>query len=155
MKDRTPPLDSTLLQTLAENIKPQPLAADRKQAMRERLLQRIQTEAPPGTQTIRADSMHWQPLNDHVDVKLLHRDVERNEQMTLLRCQPGAVLPSHLHHQDELCVVLEGDIKIGAHRICKGDVHIALAGHQHDEIISESGALLLLRSEISQQAAAY
>ena len=143
-------IDPASLDALNAAVKPQPLSAERKQSMRERLLTRIAAEAPPGTRTIRAEQARWHPVTDRIDIKILHRDPERNEQIALLRCKPGAFLPSHPHSMDEECYVLEGEIRIGQHVIRQGDLHIASAGCQHSDLISEQGALLLLRSEIHE-----
>ena len=143
-------IDPASLDALSQAVKPQPLSDERKQAMRARLLSRVATEAPPGTRTVRADKGRWYPVTEHIDIKILHLDPERNEQIALLRCRPGAVIASHPHTKDEESYVLEGEIRIGQHVIRQGDLHIASAGCQHADLIAEQGALLLLRSEIYQ-----
>ena len=143
-------IDPASLEALSAAVKPQPLSAERKQSMRARLLTRVAAEAPPGTRTIRAEQARWHPITKHIDIKILHRDPARNEQIALLRCRPGALLPSHSHTMDEECFVLEGEIRIGQHIIRQGDLHIASAGCRHADLVSEQGALLLLRSEIHE-----
>ena len=146
----TKAIDPVSLEALNAAVKSQPLSAVQRQSMRERLLNRIITDAPPGTRTIRAEQARWHAVTDRIDIKILHRDSERNEQIALLRCKPGALLPSHPHTVNEECYVLEGEIRIGQHSIRQGDLHIASAGCRHDDLISEQGALLLLRSEIHE-----
>ncbi|MCB1714137.1 MAG: cupin domain-containing protein [Candidatus Competibacteraceae bacterium] len=141
-------IDPASAEAISAAVEPYPLSAERKQAMRERLLSRIATEAPPGTRTVRSEQLTWHPVSERIEIKILHRDPARNEQTALLRCQAGAVLSSHSHTKQEECLVLEGEIRIGQHIIRQGDLHIAEPGCQHPELVSEQGALLLLRSEI-------
>lgn len=143
-------LDAATQAALAKALKPAPLSPDRQQAIYARLMQRLHapTESPSGTRTIRSNQLSWNKIDERIEVKILYRNPERNEQLALIRCYAGARLPAHPHHQDEECLVLEGSIRIGQHIINQGDLHIAQAGSAHDVIIAEHGAVLLLRSEI-------
>jgi mannose-6-phosphate isomerase-like protein (cupin superfamily) len=50
----------------------------------------------------------WQPVAEGIDCKQLW-----NDRTMILRCAPGAVLPSHIHDDDEHLLILAGDLIIG------------------------------------------
>ena len=145
-------LDDSSLSALAEAVKPQPLAADRKTAIRERLFDRIQPSAPQNTRTLRAQEMQWLKVLPKVEMKILNQDQQNKYQTALWRLQPGAVVPSHPHDIEEECWVIEGEIKIGDHLVRQGDMHIALAGSHHAAMTTDVGALLLVRGQIGELA---
>jgi len=64
-----------------------------------------------------------------------------------VRMQPDASLESHVHHQTEECLILEGEIFIGMHRLGAGDMHVAAAGTSHAAIKSPRGALMIVRAQ--------
>lgn len=67
----------------------------------------------------------------------------------LVRMMPGGGVDAHSHEREEECFVIEGEIEIGDHCLRHGDMHIAPAGTAHRRILSRTGALLLVRGEIS------
>lgn len=144
----TPGSDPEILMALSQAIKPYPLSDDRKDALRARLLSRLNPPPPPGTHTFRASDMEWRVIFPLIEAKILYRDCERNHQTALWRLQPGAVFPRHGHTVEEECWVLEGEIQIGEHWVRKGDMHISPVGKIHPQIRSAGGALLLIRGEI-------
>jgi quercetin dioxygenase-like cupin family protein len=83
-----------------------------------------------------------------IEVRVVRKDAERNNQTVLIRMLPGAEIVSHAHSQEEECLVMEGAVEIGAHRLYEGDMHVASAGVKHPRIVSPLGALLMIRSEI-------
>jgi anti-sigma factor ChrR (cupin superfamily) len=141
-------LGNTLLARMAADLKPAALSASEKDAMHERILRKIQQEAPEGTFTIRAADMQWMSAGPGVEVKVLRKDVERNDQTVLIRMQPGSVVVGHRHTQEEECLILEGEIFIGDYRLCAGDMHVARPGVVHAPITAPHGALLMIRSEM-------
>ena len=66
----------------------------------------------------------------------------------LMRLEAGAVIPPHDHPQTEECVVLEGEVRIGEESVHPGDYHVVRAGHAHELLRSDSGALLFLRGAV-------
>lgn len=148
-------LDHESLGLLAQDIKPQPLSAERKSAMRARLFERIRnvdSPAPPGTETIRAEAMEWRALTPLIDIKVLYRDPREKTETILLRVRPGGTIPRHHHRITEECWVLEGEAEVDGHILGQGDMHIAHKGYQHPALSSRTGALLLVRCEIREQA---
>ena len=64
-----------------------------------------------------------------------------------IRMQPGSTLDAHFHTQTEECLIVEGEIFIGAHRLCALDMHVAAGGTAHAPITSPRGALILVRAQ--------
>ena len=112
--------------------------------IRERVLKRVR--ASQGLTTIQADEGMWESFSPKVRIKVLHRDVDT--QSYLLKLEPGAVVLPHVHGQDEECMVLEGEVRIGNLVVKAGAYHLAPRGVPHEPISSETGALLFLRGSI-------
>ena len=112
--------------------------------IRERVLKRVRTSK--GLTTIQADEGVWESFSPKVKIKVLNRGVDT--QSYLLRLEPGAVVLPHVHGQDEECMVLEGEVRIGDLVVKAGAYHLAPRGVSHEPISSENGALLFLRGSI-------
>jgi anti-sigma factor ChrR (cupin superfamily) len=141
-------LDDPLVAQIAAGLVQSELPASTADAMHERILGRIQQEPPEGTFTIRAGDMRWINVGPGVEVKVLRKDVERNDQTVLIRMQPGSVVVGHRHTQEEECLILEGEVFIGNYRLSAGDMHVAHPGVVHAPIRAPHGALLMIRSEM-------
>lgn len=146
------PDDDTILSALAAEIRPAELASAQRDALRRRVLERARGQAPEGTRTLRADDGEWQPLDDKIRIRVLHRDLAANRQTLLMRVAAGGRMPGHRHSQVEEFLVLEGECHIGTHRLCAGDMHVADAGSWHDEITTATGVLVLVHGEIRTSA---
>ena len=121
-----------------------PLSSIDIATIRERLHRRIR--ASTAITTVQAEDGDWQPFSPKVTIKILRRDV--HTQSYLLKLEPGAVLLPHVHGQDEECMVLEGEVRIGDLVVRQGAYHLAPKGIAHEPIRSEAGALLFLRGAI-------
>lgn len=128
------------------------LGKTEKEALKRRVMARISKDigapAPVGTYTVRASESAWQQVSDLVAIRVVRTDAARNNQTVLIRMLPGASIVPHPHHQEEECLVIEGGVEIGDHRLFEGDMHVAGAGVTHPRIVSPMGALLMIRSEI-------
>ena len=119
-------------------------APERAAAMRARVLARVRAAALPEPHlTLRADEGRWRALGSGIDMKILRR--EPDSISYLLRLAAGARVPAHDHDADEECLVLEGDVWLGATHAFAGDYHLARRGIPHGELRSEGGCLLFLR----------
>jgi quercetin dioxygenase-like cupin family protein len=99
--------------------------------------------------TVPAADDRWQPFLPGVEIKVLHE--HEGVMSYLLRLAPGAMLPPHRHPLDEECVVLEGEVSIGAElAVGAGGFHLARAGTLHAPIASACGALLYLRGAVPE-----
>jgi anti-sigma factor ChrR (cupin superfamily) len=124
-----------------------------KEALKRRVMARLSLSekaapAPEGTYTVRASESPWQTVSDLVQIRVVRTDRARNNQTVLIRMMPGASIVPHPHTQEEECLVIEGAVEIGEHRLYEGDMHVASAGVKHPRITSPLGALLMIRSEI-------
>lgn len=134
-------------------------------AMKQRVMDAVRKEGTAGGDsyvTVRSDTDNyvtvpsyagvWMDFLPRVQVKVLHSDGRYHS--ILLRMEPGASLPAHFHEDDEECVVLEGEARLGDIRVKAGDYHLAQSGSRHGEVRSETGAILFLRTtkEFSRRA---
>ena len=115
-------------------------------SLRERVLRDAMDGAPPaGTQTFRAAQRAWHEIAPGVDIKLLRPD-GGGCMTALVRMAAGSTYVAHEHPLDESCLVLSGEIHIGSHRLCAGDLHVASAGSTHAVTFAPHGALLFVRT---------
>lgn len=141
-------LPADLLAILLEAVPPATPDAERAARMRKRIQEGacIQLAAQADYHTVPADGGAWIRIDPRLEMKILYKDARATS--FLLRLQPGARLPSHVHTADEECLVLEGELRLGEGVTLKaGDYHFAPRGLPHGAAESASGALLFLRSE--------
>lgn len=141
-------LDGGVAEALAAAVRPAELSARQRASMLDKIAARIDTVQPANTETVRGEAVEWLSAWPNVWVKLLRQDASTNLQMVLFRIKPGGVVPAHAHTKEEECLVLEGEIHIGEHRVGQGDLHIAKPGAEHGNITTRTGAMVLVRSEI-------
>lgn len=143
--------DPALLAQLVQAVAPAPLAADAQTRIKRHLLRRIAGEQMPLHKTVLPGEAGWEPLGPGLTMKRLHES--GGILSYLVRLAPGAVLAAHRHPVDEECVVLEGEMLIGEHRVGAGGFHLGRAGLLHDRICSgEAGALVFLRGAVPEPA---
>jgi quercetin dioxygenase-like cupin family protein len=131
--------------TLAEALQPIDLDPARAAPIRQRLLDRARAsrEADPSCIHVRIDDGEWRTLLKGVRIKSLSSGP--GGKALLVELDPGASLPGHAHREHEECVVLRGELKLGALTVRQGDYHVAPAGSRHGRIESANGALIYLR----------
>jgi hypothetical protein len=142
------PAASWFFTILAMGLKSRSPTPARSAHLRGNLLARLRERGPAGTRTVRAVAGEWQAFAPGVTIKLLRRNASTDSMTAFIRMQPGAALAGHAHTQSEECLILEGEIFIGMHRLCVGDQHIAAIGTLHAPIASPRGALLLVRAQL-------
>lgn len=109
-----------------------------------RVLSAIGAQGDPQHRTVRAAEGRWLEVGPGIARKLLWTDASTESWM--LRLAPGAVVRGHLHPADEECVVLEGSLRIGSDLVLgQGDYHVAASGSVHEDVTTETGALLYIR----------
>jgi anti-sigma factor ChrR (cupin superfamily) len=128
----------------ADDPTPVPLPPREELARKRQLLLRIAADSTALHLTHQPGDDGWQPLDTGVQLKVLH-EADDGALSYLLRLAPGAALPPHRHPVDEECVVLEGEVQIGALRVAAGGYHLGRKGVLHDALRSDHGALLFLR----------
>ena len=150
MKPRTPAeiFAPQMLETLAAAIAPTELSQADRTNLHDRIMARVAAAPPARTYTVRIAEGAWAPAGPGVEIKVLRMDRRQNSQTVMIRMQPGSQIVPHRHNLEEECLVLEGEILIGEHRVGPGDMHIAEPGARHPPIFAPRGALLCIRSEI-------
>ena len=148
MNDRKSILDDDLLQNVVDDYQSTALDPEHSEALFARVKAR-NAGVPIGTRTIRSDEGEWHKVTDKISIKVLYQDLVSKMQTALWRVEPGAEMPAH-HHSggDEECLVLDGEVTFGEHRLTKGDFHLGISGSDHGHARSNTGALLLIRAPI-------
>jgi quercetin dioxygenase-like cupin family protein len=144
-----PVLDTTTLETLALGVTPIEPSSSVKSALRERILARAasQVSTSPKTHlTVPLSDEDWHDVAPLIKIKTLFESEDGKG--VLFRFEPGARLPAHEHDTDEECVVLEGELRIGAATVRAGDFHLARKGIPHGPLTSPTGALFYIRTGI-------
>ncbi len=104
--------------------------------------------APSLNQLVRSGDVNWQPLAEPgvsgVYVKVLRFDSSAGRAPTiLLKFDPGATYPAHVHPGGEEIFVMEGDIRLGKDRLHAGDYLYTAPGNIH-AVRSETGCVVLV-----------
>jgi anti-sigma factor ChrR (cupin superfamily) len=140
------PQEAWLFGRLAGALKIRYSPSTGEKLLRRSMLTRVLAAIPPpDTHTVRAASGSWNQLVPGITVKVLRIDHDAGNMTAFIRMEPGSTFGAHLHSQSEECLVLEGEISIGAHRLLAGDMHVADAGTAHAIVTSPRGALMLVR----------
>jgi quercetin dioxygenase-like cupin family protein len=143
----------TLHESIAAGLRPAELGTQQRDRLRRRVLEQAREQSPEGTRTLRADEGPWIEIAPFVEVRELRRDEASGTHTSLMRMRPGGVVPAHRHAREEEFIVLEGECRIGTHKLVAGDVHIAAAGSWHEPVTTRRGVLVLLRGEYPHPSA--
>ena len=147
-------LDDGTLGLIGSGQKPLDVAESRLMKLREQVMGRIDAEElaeHSGLITVRSYDGPWEKIAPLIEKKVLQFDENKGTESYLLRVEAGAEAPSHRHGQDELCIMLEGEIQYGDFTLRAGDYHFAPKGSVHGSAHSVQGALLFIHSGIDSQ----
>jgi quercetin dioxygenase-like cupin family protein len=84
-----------------------------------------------------------------ISLRMLHINRPARKFTALMKLEPGARYPSHHHDGEEECLVLEGSLMVGDHRMEAGDYQFCEADSDHVNQWSETGALLYITAPLS------
>jgi len=123
--------------------------------LKEKIMARIAAPAPqkgfgaeeklPGIFVIKKAAGKWKKTPwPGVSYKTLFVDPKTDYATTLLKLEAGGAYPAHRHADVELCLVLEGKVRLGEVAVEAGDFEYALAGTDHGVVQSDEGCLLLI-----------
>lgn len=62
----------------------------------------------------------------------------------LLRCQPGAIIPEHIHGPIQTLLVVMEDLEVGGHPLSSGDYHRSPADSAHGETRTRRECVLFI-----------
>ncbi len=85
---------------------------------------------------------HWQPFRPGVQMARLYADGQDGPSAALLRYEPGASIPSHLHSGFEHIIVLQGSQEDERGRYARGSLLIHGPGTSH-RVASPEGCVAL------------
>ncbi len=144
-------LDRDTLELLGSAPARAELPAQRLAQLRDRVLRRVDEEQALSTPyvTIRGDEGAWIEIAPLMTKKILNVNRVTGIESYLLRLLPGAAPDRHQHDQDELCIVLEGDVSFDEIHLKAGDYHYARQGSWHGRASTVHGALIFLQSGIA------
>ena len=94
---------------------------------------------------IRFHRTAWQPWSGGLDMKVLTRDAAGAPNGFLMRMEPGAFIPEHVHDCIEECLVIEGDLLHEGKLLTAGDFMVGRTGSVHAPMTSPGGGLLYVR----------
>ena len=145
-------LDKRALELLGSELQALEVPPARISNLRKKIMRRIDTEKLPDLSdyvTIRANEGEWEEIAPKLHKKLLHLDPKTGVESYLLRAEPGAETPPHVHDHDEVCLVLEGEVEYDEFKLTRGDYHYASKGSQHSMARTQNGALLFLQTALA------
>lgn len=119
------------------------------EGLEKRLFARIKKEkrkknTDEGFLYVRKNEGEWVEIMNGVKIKNLYRNPERNYSTLLVRMEPGATFPDHVHTDTEECYIIEGDLSMGGQVFGKGDYIRADAHSTHESISTANGCFLLI-----------
>lgn len=96
-----------------------------------------------GSTYVRPQDMEWAPTQfEKVYVKALYQDKEKGELTCLVKLEPGAKLPMHVHPELEQAYVLEGSMS-DHDGVCRAGEYVWRRGGSYHENESAEGAIVL------------
>ena len=98
-------------------------------------------EALAGRVIVELAEGQWQPVAPGIDAKTMW-----NSRTTLLRCAAGAILPDHMHDDEEHLLVLSGDLVIGGRTFNGGDYIHSGSGFDRFLHMTRTGCLILTQT---------
>ena len=115
--------------------------------VRERLLARIDA---PSRYTVSAQEAEWKPSGlPGLTMRILAVDRGRGTVTMLIRGEAGAVYPAHHHTGAEECYVISGSVLVDGRTLGPGDFHHADADSDHGELVTPTGAEVLIVGAIA------
>ena len=102
-------------------------------------------QLPPGSlHSVRVDDLPWRA--SAVAPGILVRDIALTDgwEMQMVRCDPGARFPAHVHAGPEFLFVLEGELVQGGRRLGPGWATVGAAGSVDADVRSDTGCVFVL-----------
>jgi quercetin dioxygenase-like cupin family protein len=101
---------------------------------------------------IRASERVWQPHPvPGITMSVLHVDTATRQISSLIRCEPGAQYPPHIHAGIEEIFMLEGDFTCDGKTYASGDYLLSACGSTHALASTQAGCLFLVRTSMDNR----
>jgi quercetin dioxygenase-like cupin family protein len=101
---------------------------------------------PSAATTARAAEASWLRVSEHIERRVLAQ--WGHEAALLYRVEPGADVPHHGHGHDEECLLLAGELFLDDVLLREGEYQLAPAGTHHEDVSSDTGALVYGHGDI-------
>lgn len=136
-------LDVKVVAAIASDLLPTTPAPEVADRIKDKLLSRVKA-ANSNHRFVFAQEGDWKTVAKGVHAKVLHQVA--GQRSVLVRMDADSVLPAHTHAHDEEAIVLEGEVWLEGILCRLGDYHYAYAGGKHQDIHTEQGCLLFIKS---------
>ena len=93
---------------------------------------------------VRCDDLPWNPSTFAARVFVKDVAVTGGLEMQIVRFEPGARLPLHIHECPEFIYVLEGELILGGQHLAPGWASVASVGSVHSDVHSDTGCVFML-----------
>jgi anti-sigma factor ChrR (cupin superfamily) len=125
-------------------------SAEVKARMRTAVLARMRTTATKSSFMRINSDYGWTRLQDKVEKKILFND---GQTVTwLLRIAAGGTVVPHGHDKGvEECLVMQGSVLLNGELYTAGDYQLAHEGTRHEQVYSEQGCVVMLRSHAGRE----
>lgn len=112
--------------------------------MKKATAKKTKVQATVGASTyVRPQEMEWAPTQfDKVYMKVLYQDKAKGELTCLVKLEPGAKLPMHVHPELEQAFVLEGSMA-DHDGVCRAGEYVWRTAGSYHENQSDEGAVVL------------
>ena len=112
--------------------------------MKKAVAKKTKVQATVGASTyVRPQEMEWAPTQfEKVFMKVLYQDKAKGELTCLVKLEPGAKLPMHVHPELEQAFVLEGSMW-DHDGICRAGEYVWRTAGSYHENQSDEGAVVL------------
>ena len=142
-------LDEQTLRLLSDAPAVSNISPGQAQTLRDRVMRRIDDDISNAAQsflTVRNHDGTWIEIAPKIKKKILFLNTKTSTESYLLKAEPGAEAPSHIHEYDEHCLVLEGELTFDDIHLWAGDYHFAPAGSTHGIARTDVGALVYIQT---------
>lgn len=109
-------------------------------------------DSKPISQVVRANGGQWVESGvPGIQFKMLFQDADTKKMTVLARIGAGGRMPAHRHQGLEECLVLEGSLWTDGVLLHAGDYIVTQDQTVHEDTWSETGALVLLKTYMSDE----
>lgn len=136
-------LDAEVVGAIASDLLPTTPAPEVADRIKGKLFGRIKA-ADNNHRFVFAEQGDWKTIAKGVQAKVLSQ--EAGQRSVLVRMEADSILPAHQHTHDEEAIVLEGEVWLEGVLCHMGDYHYAYAGGTHQDIHTQQGCLLFIKS---------
>lgn len=99
---------------------------------------------PGSVRSVKVDTLPWRPSTMASGVFVRDIAVTDGWEMQIVRFEPGARFPVHLHESPEFLFILEGELVQAGRRMGPGWASVASAGTVDEDVSSDIGCVFVL-----------